>query len=83
MGPLIPLFLTSGDVSSGVQSQSGQPYSHLVQAYVLHVPLRFTSCATPADLLASHMAAKPISINNCMKTWSAWKFHSVEVFLQL
>ena len=28
MGPLIPLFRTSGDISSGFQSQSGQPYSH-------------------------------------------------------
>ena len=38
MGPLMPLFWTSGDVSSGFQDQSGQPYSHLVEAYVLHVP---------------------------------------------
>ena len=29
VGPLMPLFWTSGDVSSGFQSQSGQPYSHL------------------------------------------------------
>ena len=35
---LIPLFWTSGDVSSGFQSQSGQPYSNLVEGYVLHVP---------------------------------------------
>ena len=28
LGPLIPLFQTSGDVSSGFQSQSGQPYSN-------------------------------------------------------
>ena len=28
MGPLIPLCWTSGDVSSGFQRQSGQPYSH-------------------------------------------------------
>ena len=27
VGPLIRLFWTSGDVSSGYQSQSGQPYS--------------------------------------------------------
>ena len=38
MGPLIPLFWISGDVSSGFQSQTGQPYSHLAEAYVLHVP---------------------------------------------
>ena len=30
IGPLIPLFCTSGDVPSGFQSQSDQPYSHLV-----------------------------------------------------
>ena len=33
MRPLIPLFWTSGDVSSGFQSQSRQPYSHLAEAY--------------------------------------------------
>ena len=33
MWPLIPLFWTSGDIS-GFQSQSGQPYSHLVEACV-------------------------------------------------
>ena len=38
MGPLISLFWTSGDVSSGFQSQSGQPYSHLVEAYVIYIP---------------------------------------------
>ena len=30
VGPLIPLFGTSGDISSGFLSQSGQPYLHLV-----------------------------------------------------
>ena len=38
VGPLILLFWTSGDVSSGFQNQSGQPYLHLVEVYVLHVP---------------------------------------------
>ena len=38
VGPLIPLFWASGDVFSGFQSQSGQPYLHLSGAYVLHVP---------------------------------------------
>ena len=27
VGPLIPLFWTSGNIPSGFQSQSGQPYS--------------------------------------------------------
>ena len=34
MGPLILMFQTSGDVSSGFQSQSEQPYLHLVEVYV-------------------------------------------------
>ena len=37
LGPLIPLFWTSGDISSGFKSQSGQPYLHLAEAYMLHV----------------------------------------------
>ena len=38
LGPLMPLFRTSGDISSGFQNQSGQPYSHLAEAYVIYVP---------------------------------------------
>ena len=38
VGPLIPLFWTSGDVSSGFQSQSRQHCSHLAEVYVLRVP---------------------------------------------
>ena len=53
------LFWTSSDVSSGFQSQSGQRYSHLVEAYVLHIPFRFTSGVTPANLLSASMAAEP------------------------
>ena len=36
--PLIPIFGTSDDVFSGFQSQTGQPYSHLAETYMLHVP---------------------------------------------
>ena len=35
---MIPLICTSGDVSSGFQSQSGQPYLSLTEVYMLHVP---------------------------------------------
>ena len=35
VGPLISLFWTFVDVSSGFQSHNGQPYSHLAEAYVL------------------------------------------------
>ena len=33
------LFRTSDDVCSGFQSQSGQSYLHLVEVYMLHIPL--------------------------------------------
>ena len=37
--PLIPLFWTSGDISPGFQSQSGQSHSHLVEVHMSHVPV--------------------------------------------
>ena len=62
MGPLIPLFWTSGDVSSGFQSQSGQAtlFTFGEDIYVTH-GLRFTSGVTPAYLLAASIATKLIS----------------------
>ena len=39
MSPFFGATDNPGDVSSGIQSQSGQPYLHLADAYVLHVPL--------------------------------------------
>ena len=54
VGPLIPLFLTSGDIFSGFQSQGQFPNLHAsLPGY-----LRFTSGVTPADLLVASMAAK-------------------------
>ena len=47
MGSLIPMFWTSGDISSGFQSHNGQPYSHLAE----------TCGVTPTDLLMASMAA--------------------------
>ena len=61
VGPLMRLYWTSGDVSSGFQSQSGQPYSHLAETYILHIFLRFSSGVTPADLLVASMAAELFS----------------------
>ena len=37
-GHLIPLFRTSGDISSLFQSQSEQPYSNFAEAYVIYFP---------------------------------------------
>ena len=47
MGPLISLFWISGDVSSGFQSQSRQPYSYFGRGVPDICSLRFTSGATP------------------------------------
>ena len=38
VGPLIPLFWTSGYVSLGFQSQSSLHYLHLAEAYMLNIP---------------------------------------------
>ena len=38
LGSTNTLFRTSGDISSGFQSPSGQPYSHLAEVYVLLIP---------------------------------------------
>ena len=46
MGPLIPLFRTSGDVSTEFQRQDGHPYSFLAEVYVLHIPEIHLGCDT-------------------------------------
>ena len=58
LGPLIPLFWTSGDICPRFQNRGGFP--HLYPQLPTHnIFLRFTSGATPAELLASSMAAEP------------------------
>ena len=52
LGPLVPLFWISDDVSSGFQSQSGLPYSHCGGKHNI-CSLRSTSGATLANLLAA------------------------------
>ena len=52
LGPLVPLFWISNDVSSGFQSQSGLPYSHCGGKHNVR-SLRSNSGATHADLLAA------------------------------
>ena len=63
VGPLIPLFWTSGDVCPGFQSQGGFP--HLCASSPAHNGfLRFTSGATPA-----------FSTNrgvHCISVYTAW-----------
>ena len=64
LGPLVPLFWISGDVSSGFQSQSGLPYSHCGGKHNV-CSLRSTSGATHADLLAAGFAASPVPTYCC------------------
>ena len=54
VGPLIPLFWTSGDVYPGFQSQSGYPCLHAFLPVCNKIP-RFTSAATPADLFVARI----------------------------
>ena len=58
MGTLIPLFWTSDDVRPRFQSQGGSPPLP-ASLPVCNRILRFTSGATPADLLMVRMAAEP------------------------
>ena len=58
MEPLIPLFWTSGDFSSGFQSMEIRPALLALDRGAFDVcPLRFISGATPADLLVVSLAA--------------------------
>ena len=60
-GPLVPLFWISSDVFSGLQSQSGLPYSHCGGARNVR-SLRSTSGATHADLLATSITPSPVPL---------------------
>ena len=81
-GPLIPLFWTSDNVSYGFQSQSGQPYLHLVETYMMYIlwdlPLlqhQPTSCWPvwwPVTFLHMHASAEV----GC-QTWLGDLQHSI------
>ena len=62
---MIPLFWTSGDVPSGFESQSGQPYLHLGGVFFM----RCTSGATPACRLMASMAASHCSPHAIPYRW--------------
>ena len=67
--PLIPLFWTSVTSPLEFQNQSGQPYLHLAEAYMLHIP-QVSPLVAPDDLLATSMTAKPI-IRASMHWWGS------------
>ena len=72
VGPLIPLFWTSGDVCPGFQSQ-GRFLTCTLFACMLF--LRFTSGATPTDCIEVSMAAKLF--------WSTYLQRCPQVFVAL
>ena len=83
LGPLVPLFWISGDVSPGFQSQSG---FCLIRYFCggecnVHSP-RFTSGATPADLLTPSMVIShfPTCISRG-RSWLGIKRASPTVFI--
>ena len=55
MGPVITLFWASGDIFSGFQSQSGQPYSCLAEMYVRYIYM----LPTPLLVYIASTAASP------------------------
>ena len=61
-----PLFCTSGDICPGFQSQAGFPCLYALLP-VCNRFLRFTSGATPYDLLVASMAAKPFHAHTCVQ----------------
>ena len=61
VGPLIPLFWTSGDVSSGFQSQSWAALFVLSRGVYVTCSLRFTSGGIPTDLLVASIVAESFS----------------------
>ena len=65
MGPLVPLFCTSGDVCPGFQSQGGIPCLH-APSPACEIFFRFSSGTTPTDLLAASMAAEPFHPHTCI-----------------
>ena len=82
MGLLITLFWISGDVFSGFQSQSGQPYSGLVEAYILHIPWNShlvqqlpTSCQPAWQLSHSH----PHTYSHALMGLKTGTFHATTV----
>ena len=75
LGPLVPLFWISGDVSSGFQSQSG---FCLIRYFCggecnVHSP-RFTSGGTLANLLAAGML--PVTSHMHVQRWDLARFRT-------
>ena len=79
LGPLIPLFWISGDVSSGFQSQSGLPYSHCGGERNVR-SLRSTSGATRCRPLDGKHCGAPVYTSFYLYVFSS--FVSIFQFYQ-
>ena len=58
LGPLVPLFWISGDVSSGFQSQSGFCLIRIAEANVMYIPWDPPLVLHVADLLTDSIAGR-------------------------
>ena len=67
VGPLIPLFWTSGDVCPSFQS-----HGLYLACFLACVILRFTSGVAPADCMVASMTAEPFQSTYLQMYW--WKF---------
>ena len=65
MGPLIPLFWTSADASSGVSKPEWTVLFTLGGGVCVTHSRRFPSGATPAGLLGASMAVQPCLPHTC------------------
>ena len=62
LGPPVPLFLVSGDVSAGLWNQSGMPYSTLLETNVMYIHSpRSTFGATSTDLCDGQLATSLVA----------------------
>ena len=65
VGPLIPLFWTSGDICPGFQRLGGYLTCMLLHLCTTY-SFRFTSGVAPADLLAASIVAEPFHLYTCI-----------------
>ena len=69
MRPLIPLFWTSGDRLAAPDAKAGWISDLHALSLACNGLLRFSSCVTPADLLAASMAAEAFD-PHAMHMWT-------------
>ena len=76
VGPLIPLFWTSGDICRGLPGWIPHVYASSPACGGF---LRFTSGVTPTDLLVSSIAAAPFYPHTCTHLFKHWWDSNLEL----